>query len=42
VRLAALLPRRVREAVLLGIGIARLSEGTDPGAREDYHERAFR
>jgi hypothetical protein len=41
VRLAGLLPRRVREAALLGMGIARLSEGTDPGAREEYHRRAF-
>lgn len=41
VRLAGLLPRRVREAALLGVGIARLSEGTDPGAREEYHRSAF-
>jgi hypothetical protein len=40
-KLAALLPRRVREATLLGMGIARITEGTDTNARNDYHARMF-
>jgi NAD(P)-dependent dehydrogenase (short-subunit alcohol dehydrogenase family) len=40
-RLAALLPRRLRDAALLTVGIARLAEGTDQAARRDYHERMF-
>ena len=41
-KLAAVLPRRAREAVLLGMGIARLTEGTDQNARRAYHERMFK
>jgi NAD(P)-dependent dehydrogenase (short-subunit alcohol dehydrogenase family) len=40
-KLAAVLPRRAREALLLAMGIARLTEGTDAGARGAYHERTF-
>lgn len=40
-KLGNLLPRRAREAVLLGLGIGRLTAGTDPEARRPYHERAF-
>jgi NAD(P)-dependent dehydrogenase (short-subunit alcohol dehydrogenase family) len=40
-RLGTLLPRRAREAVLLGLGIARLTEDTDAEARRDYHRRMF-
>jgi NAD(P)-dependent dehydrogenase (short-subunit alcohol dehydrogenase family) len=36
--LARMLPR---EAVLLGLGIARLTEDTDAEARRDYHRRMF-
>jgi NAD(P)-dependent dehydrogenase (short-subunit alcohol dehydrogenase family) len=41
-KLGAIMPRRAREAVLLAIGIARLSEGTDTSARREYHRRMFR
>jgi NAD(P)-dependent dehydrogenase (short-subunit alcohol dehydrogenase family) len=41
VKLAAILPRRAREAVLLAMGIARLAEGTDSGLRSGYHRRMF-
>jgi NAD(P)-dependent dehydrogenase (short-subunit alcohol dehydrogenase family) len=40
-RLGGLLPRRAREALLLTIGVARLTEGTDAAVRRDYHERMF-
>jgi hypothetical protein len=38
---AALLPRRAREALLLAMGIARLTGDTDHAARRAYHERMF-
>jgi NAD(P)-dependent dehydrogenase (short-subunit alcohol dehydrogenase family) len=41
VKLAAILPRRAREAVLLAMGIARLAEEGDSGQRSDYHRRMF-
>jgi short-subunit dehydrogenase len=41
VKLAAILPRRAREAVLLAMGIARLAEEADSGQRSDYHRRMF-
>jgi short-subunit dehydrogenase len=40
-KLAAVLPRRAREAALLAMGIGRLTAGTDLAARRAYHERAF-
>ena len=40
-KIATFLPRRAREAALLRMGIARLTEGTDSAARRDYHERMF-
>jgi NAD(P)-dependent dehydrogenase (short-subunit alcohol dehydrogenase family) len=42
VKLAALLPRRAREAAMLRIGLAELTEGTDESARSDYHARMFK
>jgi len=41
VKIAALLPRRLREAALLAMGIARLTAGTDGERRREYHERMF-
>jgi NAD(P)-dependent dehydrogenase (short-subunit alcohol dehydrogenase family) len=41
VKVAALLPRRLREAALLAMGIARLTAGTDRERRRDYHDRMF-
>jgi NAD(P)-dependent dehydrogenase (short-subunit alcohol dehydrogenase family) len=40
-KLGAVLPRRLREAALLAIGIGRLAQGADRGARRGYHERMF-
>ena len=40
-KVAALLPRRAREAALPAMGIARLAGDTDPAARRAYHERMF-
>ncbi|HWE09234.1 MAG TPA: SDR family oxidoreductase [Solirubrobacteraceae bacterium] len=40
-KLGALLPRPVRDAVLRMIGVTRIAGDSDPGARRDYHERAF-
>jgi short-subunit dehydrogenase len=40
-RLAAVLPRVVREALLRAIGLTRIAGSADPEARRDYHRRAF-
>ena len=40
-KLAAILPRRAREALLLALGVGRIAGQTDPEARRGYHERAF-
>ena len=40
-KLAAVLPRAAREAILRAIGVTRIAGDTDHGARREYHERAF-
>jgi NAD(P)-dependent dehydrogenase (short-subunit alcohol dehydrogenase family) len=40
-RLAPLLPRPVREALLRGLGVTRIAGAADLEARRDYHRRAF-
>jgi short-subunit dehydrogenase len=40
-KLAALLPRRAREAILRAIGVTKIAGETDLEARREYHERAF-
>lgn len=41
VKLGNLLPRRVRERVLLALGVGRIAGEADQTARRDYHERMF-
>jgi short-subunit dehydrogenase len=41
VKLAAILPRRVREPIMRAMGVTRIAGDTDPEARRDYHRRAF-
>jgi NAD(P)-dependent dehydrogenase (short-subunit alcohol dehydrogenase family) len=40
-KLAAILPRRVREAMLHLVGVPQIAGDSDPEARHGYHERAF-
>ena len=40
-KLAAILPRRVRELMLRAIGVTRIAGDTDADARQEYHRRAF-
>ena len=40
-KLAAILPRRAREALLLALGVGRIAGDTDEAARRPYHDRAF-
>jgi short-subunit dehydrogenase len=40
-KLAAILPRRVREPILRAIGVTRIAGDTDAEARQEYHRRAF-
>ena len=40
-KLAAILPRRGREAMLRAIGVGKIAGETDLGARRGYHERMF-
>jgi short-subunit dehydrogenase len=40
-KLGALLPRRVREAILRAVGVTRIAGETDAAARRGYHDRAF-
>jgi len=40
-KLAAILPRRAREALLLALGVGRIAGDTDEAARRAYHDRAF-
>lgn len=41
VKLGNLLPRRLRESVLRGVGVGRIAGDADPVARRPYHERMF-
>lgn len=41
VKLGNLLPRRVRERVLLSLGVGRIAGEADQSARRGYHERMF-
>jgi short-subunit dehydrogenase len=41
-KLAAILPRRAREAVMRALGVGRIAGETDVEARRAYHEGAFR
>lgn len=41
VKLGNLLPRRVRERVILGVGVGQIAGGADQAARRGYHERMF-
>jgi short-subunit dehydrogenase len=40
-KLGQLMPRRVREAVLVSIGVPKIAGDTDADARRAYHRRAF-
>ena len=40
-KLAAIMPRAAREAVMRAIGVTRIAGDTDREARREYHERAF-
>src|SRR4051794_9068893 len=40
-KLAAILPRRARERLLLALGVGRIAGDTDEAARRAYHDRAF-
>ena len=40
-KLAAVLPRAAREAVMRAIGVPKIAGETDQAARREYHERAF-
>jgi short-subunit dehydrogenase len=40
-KLAAVLPRRAREAVMRAIGVTKIAAETDLQARREYHDRAF-
>jgi NAD(P)-dependent dehydrogenase (short-subunit alcohol dehydrogenase family) len=41
VKLGNLLPRRLRESVLLALGVGRIAGEADPALRAEYHERMF-
>src|SRR3954452_16866077 len=41
VRLGGLLPRAVRERLMLALGLGRIAGQTDLGARRAYHDRTF-
>lgn len=41
VKLGNLLPRRVRERVMLAVGVGKIAGEADPTARRGYHERRF-
>jgi short-subunit dehydrogenase len=40
-KLAAILPRSVREALMRVVGVQRIAGDTDQAARQGYHQRAF-
>lgn len=40
-KLAAVLPRRAREALMLALGVHHIAGNSDPEARRAYHRRAF-
>ena len=40
-KLAALLPRAVRDTILRAVGVPRIASDTDQEARREYHRRAF-
>jgi NAD(P)-dependent dehydrogenase (short-subunit alcohol dehydrogenase family) len=40
-KLGGILPRRVRERVMLALGVGKIAGDTDLEARRDYHERMF-
>jgi hypothetical protein len=40
-KLATILPRPVREAVMRLVGVQRIAGETDQDARRAYHQRAF-
>ena len=40
-KLAAVLPRRVREMLMRALGVTRIAGDTDLNARQTYHRRAF-
>jgi short-subunit dehydrogenase len=40
-KLAAILPRRAREAIMRAIGVTRIAGAYDAAARSGYHRRAF-
>jgi len=40
-KLAAVLPRAWREALLRALGVTRIAGETDQGARREYHRRMF-
>ena len=40
-KLAAVAPRRVREAIYRMLGVTRIAGDTDAAARRDYHRKAF-
>jgi short-subunit dehydrogenase len=40
-KLAAILPRPVREALMRALGVTRIAGDSDPDARRVYHQRAF-
>ena len=40
-KLAAILPRRMREAIMRAIGVTRIAGSYDAAARSAYHQRAF-
>jgi NAD(P)-dependent dehydrogenase (short-subunit alcohol dehydrogenase family) len=40
-KLAAILPRRMREAIMRAIGVTRIAGSYDAAARSAYHHRAF-
>jgi short-subunit dehydrogenase len=41
VKLASVLPRAAREAILRALGVGRIAGDADPDARRAYHRRAF-
>jgi hypothetical protein len=41
VKLAGILPRRVRELMYRALGVTRIAGDTDAEARRDYHRKAF-
>lgn len=40
-KLAAILPRAVRDTILRAVGVPRIASDTDQEARREYHRRAF-